>query len=241
MIISIRYDWLLLSVLIIFGPSCSKNGTSHSSDSGCITRVTPMLTDSILSRNELDSINVLFLGNNLSTANLQFYSFKGYMVDDSTYDGIQEQIIATQFFHNLPLFSVAGDKMFQFDNGQLQPPLAHYWNGYDGPAPDMDTSGHQALSVLRSAFFESLAGYVNPGGPALWPDSSNQPVNYHDSCLVAKLGYIDAAWAPGSSIRPNTALIKVWKVSPLSGPAVYVQDNNGLPWPVALTLPNNYP
>jgi hypothetical protein len=236
-----RCGWLLLSVLIIFGPSCSKNGSSHGADSGCITRVIPMLTDSLLSRVELDSINLLFQQNNLSTANLQFYSFKGYMVADSTYDGIQEQIIATQFFHNLPLFSVAGDKMFQFNNGQLQPPLAHYWNGYDGPAPDMDTSGHQALSVLRSAFFESLAGYVNPGGPALWPDSSNQPANYHDSCLVAKLGYIDASWAPGSTIRPNTALIKVWKVSPLSGPPVYVQDNNGLPWPVALTLPNNYP
>jgi hypothetical protein len=235
--ISIRYGWLLLSGLIIFGPSCSKNGTSHGSDSGCITRVIPMLTDTLLSPGELDSINMLFRQNNLSTANLQFYFFKGFMVDDSTYDGIQEQIIATQFYHNLPLFSVAGDKLFLFNNGQLQPTPPHYWDGYDGPAPDMDTSGHQALSVLRSAFFERLAGYVNPGGPA-----SYQPVNYHDSCLVAKLGYIDASWAPGSTVRPNTALIKVWKVTPLSsGLAVYVQDNNGLSWPIALTLPQNYP
>jgi len=97
------------------------------------------------------------------------------------------------------------------------------------------------LSVLRSAFFERLAGYVNPGGPALWPDSPSHQVNYHDSCLVAKLGYIDAAWAPGSTISPNTALIKVWKVSPLSGPSVYVQDNNGLSWPIALTFPKNGP
>jgi len=164
------------------------------------------------------------------------------MVNDGTYNGIQEQILAVQFYHNLPLFTVAGDKIFLFNNGQLQPPLLHYWNGYDGPAPDMDTSGHQALSTLRSAFFEMLAGYVNPGGPALSADSSNYPVNYHDSCLVAKLGYIDAAWAPGSTIRPNTALIKVWKVTPLSsGPPVYVQDNNGLSWPVALTFPANYP
>ena len=239
--ISIRCRLLLLSVLIIFGPSCSKDGSSHSSDSGCITRVIPMLTDSLLSRAELDSINILFRQNNLSTANLQFYSFRGYMVHDSMYDGIQEQITATQFYHNLPLFSVAGDKMYLFNDGQLQPPLAHYWNGYDGPAPDMDTSGHQALSLLRSAFFERLAEYVNPGGPALWPDSSNHPTNYHDSCLVAKLGYIDAAWAPGSTIRPNTALMKVWKVSPLSGPSVYVQDNNGLSWPIALTFPKDYP
>jgi hypothetical protein len=240
--ISIRYGWLPLSVLIIFGASCTKKGTSNGSDSGCITRVIPMLTDVLLSQDELDSINTLFRQNNLSTANLQFYSFRGYMVQDSTYDGIQEQIVATQFYNNLPLFSVAGDKMFLFNNGQLQLPPANYWDGYDGPAPaDADTSGHQALSVLRSAFFESLASYVNPGGPALWPDSSNQPVNYHDSCLVAKLGYIDAAWAPGSTTKPNTALIKVWKVSPLSGPAVYVQDNNGLPWPVALTFPKNGP
>ena len=239
--ISIRYGWLLLSVLIIFGTSCSKNGTSHGSDSGCITRVIPMLTDTLLSLDELDSIDMLFRQNNLSAANLQFYSFKGYMVHDSTYDGIQEQIIATQFYHDLPLFSVAGDKLFLFNNGQLQPPPSHYWDGYDGPAPDADTSGHQALSVLRSAFFERLAGYVNPGGPAQWADSSNQPPNYHDSCLVAKLGYIDAAWAPGSTIRPNTALIKVWKVSPLSGPPVYVQDNNGLSWPIVLTFPKNYP
>ena len=239
--ISIRYGWLLLSVLIIFGTSCSKNGTSHGSDSGCITRVIPMLTDTLLSLDELDSINVLFRQNNLSTANLQFYSFNGYMVHDSTYDGIQLQIIATQFYHNLPLFSVAGDKMFLFNDGQVQPPPPNYWDGYDGPAPDADTSGHQALSVLRSAFFERLAGYVNPGGPALWPDSPSHQVNYHDSCLVAKLGYIDAAWAPGSTISPNTALIKVWKVSPLSGPSVYVQDNNGLSWPIALTFPKNGP
>jgi hypothetical protein len=236
-----RYGWLLLSALISCGASCSKLGTSDDSDAGCMTRVIPMVTDTLLSRYELDSINLLFRQNNLSTANLQFYSFKDYMVQDSTYDGIEVQIIATQFFHNLPLFSVAGDKLYLFNSGQLQPPPLHYWDGYDGPAPDADTSGHQALSVLRSAFFESLAGYVNPGGPALWPDSPNYPVNYHDSCLVAKLGYIDAAWAPGSTTRPNTALIKVWKVSLLSGLAVYVQDNNGIPWPVALTMPSNYP
>jgi hypothetical protein len=240
--ISIRYGWLLLCVLIIFGTSCAKHGTSNGSDSGCITRVIPMLTDTLLSLDELDSINMLFRQNNISTANLQFYSFKGYMVHDSTYDGIQEQIIATQFYHNLPLFSVAGDKLFQFNNGQLQPPLPHYWNGYDGPAPDADTSGHQGLSVLRSAFLERIAEYVNPGGPAVLAGAPNHPVNYHDSCFVAKLGYIDASWAPGSTIRPNTALIKVWKVTPPSGnPPVYVQDNNGLSWPVALTMPSNYP
>lgn len=239
---NMRYSWLLLSVLIISGASCSKYGTSHGSDSGCITRVIPMLTDTLLSQDKLDSINILFRQNNLSTTNLQFYSFQDYMVHDSMYDGIQVQIIATQFFHNLPLFSVAGDKLYLFNNGQLQPPPLHYWDGYDGPAPDADTSGHQALSALRSAFFERLAGYVNPGGPALWSDSSNYPAYYHDSCLVAKLGYIDASWAPGSAIRPNTALIKIWRVTPLNGnPPVYVQDNNGLSWPVALTLPNNYP
>jgi len=232
-----RYGWHLLFVLMIFGASCAKKGPSQGSDSGCITRVIPILTDSFLSQYELDSINTLFRQNNLSTANLQFYSFKGYMVHDSMYDGIQEQIIATQFYYGLPLFSVAGDKMFLFNNGQLQPSPPHYWDGYDGPAPDMDTSGHQALSVLSSAFFERLAGYVNPGGPEL-VDSSN----YQDSCLVAKLGYIDASWAPGSTIRPNIALIKIWKVTPLNGNlAVYVQDNNGLSWPVALTLPSNYP
>jgi hypothetical protein len=201
-----------------------------------------MLTDTLLSRDKLDSINRLFRQNNLSTANLQFYSFNVYTVHNSTYNGIQEQILAVQFYHNLPLFSVAGDKIFVFNDGQLQPPPPHYWDGYNGPAPDTDTSGHQALSILRSAFFERLAGYINPGGPALWPDSPYHPSNYQDSCLVAKLGYIDAAWAPGSTIRPNIALIKVWKVSPLSsGPPVYVQDNNGLSWPIALTFPKNYP
>ena len=39
--ISIRYGWLMLSMLIVFGASCSKHGTSH--DSGCITRVIPTL------------------------------------------------------------------------------------------------------------------------------------------------------------------------------------------------------
>jgi hypothetical protein len=201
-----------------------------------------MLTDTVLSRDKVDSINRLFRQNNLSTANLQFYSFNVDTVHNSTYNGIQEQILAVQFYHNLPLFSFAGDKLFLFSDGQLQPAPPHYWDGYDGPAPDTDTSGHQALSKLRSAYFESLAGYTNPGGPAQWPDSAYIPSNYQDSCLVAKLGYIDAAWAPGSTTRPNTALIKVWKVSPISsGPPVYVQDNNGLAWPVALTFPENYP
>ena len=236
-----RYGWLLLFVLMIFGASCAKYGTSQGSDPGCITRVIPMLTDSLLSQGELDSINLLFRQNSLSTANLQFYFFGDYMVHDSTYDGIQVQIVATQFYYGLPLFSIGGDKMFLFNNGQLQPSPPHYWDGYDGPAPDADTSGHQALSVLRSAFFQRIAGYVNPGGPAVYVDS-NSSANYHDSCLEAKLGYIDASWAPGSTIRPNTALLKVWKVTPISGnPPVYVQDNNGLSWPVALTLPSNAP
>ncbi|GGB18598.1 hypothetical protein [Puia dinghuensis] len=239
---SLRYGWLLLSGLIFFWASCSKHAASHDSDCGCITRVVPMLTDTLLPRDEIDSINRLFRENNLSTANLQFYSFKVYTVHDSTYNGIQEQILAVQFYRNLPLFSVAGDKIFLFNGGQLQPPPPHYWDGYDGPAPDADTSGHQALSTLRSAFFERLAEYVNPGGPALLADSPYHPLNYHDSCFVAKLGYIDAAWAPGSSVRPNAGLIKVWRVSPLSGePPVYVQDNNGVSWPVALTFPKNYP
>lgn len=237
--IPMRYGWLPLSVLMIFWASCSKHGASH--DSGCITRAMPKLTDTLLSRDKLDSINRLFRQNNLSTANLQFYSFNVTTVNDSTYNGIQEQILAVQFFHNLPLFSVAGNKIFLFNDGLLQPPLPHYWDGYDGPAPDADTSGHQALSTLRSAYFERLAEYVNPGGPAQFPDSPNHPFN-HDSCLVAKLGYIDAAWAPGSTLRPNTALIKVWQVTPLSGgPSDYVQDNNGLSWPIALTYPKNQP
>lgn len=235
-----RYSWLLLSILIICLASCSKRGAAH--ESGCITRVIPMLTDTLLARDKYDSINRLFRQNNLSTSNLQFYSFKVYTVNDSTYNGIREQILAVQFYHNLPLFTVAGDKIFLFNDGQLQPPPPHYWDGYDGPAPDTDTSGHQVLSTLRNAFFERLAEYINPGGPAIWPDSLSHPSNYQDSCLVAKLGYIDAAWAPGSTIRPNTALIKVWKVTPLSsGPPVYVQDNNGLSWPIVLTFPKNYP
>ena len=235
----IRYRWLLLFGVIFFLSSCSKHADSH--DSGCITRVVPKLTDSLLPRDKLDSINALFRQNNLSTANLQFYSFGVYAVHDSTFNGIREEIIATQFYNNLPLFSPAGDKLFLFNNGQLQPPLLHYWDGYDGPAPNMDTAGHQALSTLRSAFYESLAGYINPGGPAQWPDS-NYSVDYHDSCLVAKLGYIDAAWAPGSTVRPNTALIKVWKVTPQSGePASYVPDNSGLPWPAALIFPKDGP
>jgi len=58
---------------------------------------------------------------------------------------------------------------------------------------------------------------------------------YADSCLVAVLGYLDAAYVPGSGILQNKQLIKTWMVTPADdllgpisiGPIVYVVDSTG--------------
>jgi hypothetical protein len=221
-----------LVALFVGTASCHKNSTY---DSHCITRIVPKVTDYGVAGAALDSIYALFASNNLSTANLQFRYWLTDTTSSPTYSGRQEQVQATQFFYGLPVF--AEDKFFTFNAGTYQP--GGIYDGYSGAAPGADTSGNQALPDLRSAFLAHVSQSVWVGGaPASKPFIPSRS-SYTDSCLIATLGYLDAHLIPGNSTPLETALVKVWKVTPMNGqyPLVYVEDMNGAAWGVTFLVP----
>jgi hypothetical protein len=187
------------------------------------------VTDYQVSGADLDSIYTLFKANNLSTVNLQFDYF--------VYAGPGEQVIATQFINGLPAW--VGGYSITFEGGKYQPGGIN--DGYTGPAPNTDTTTHQTFSDLRHAFFAHIAesGFVGGGAANSTPRFPFKANSYTDSCLLVTLGYVDASRIPGSTIPPETALIKVWSVTALHGglPAVTVEDDNGSAWGVVLTVP----
>jgi hypothetical protein len=221
-----------LIAFVVSTTSCRKHSES---DNGCITRKVLKVTDYGVSGPALDSIFSLFGSNNLSVANLQFRAWMTGVLSNPTYSGLQEQVLATQFFNGLPVFQE--DKYFIFNAGKYQP--ANIYSGYTGPAPDADTSGKQALPDLRIAFLDHVSESFTEGGPANSKPFVPSRRSYLDSCLIATLGYLDAGMVRGSGSPLEIALIKVWKVTPLNGqyPLVYVEDDNGLAWGVPLFIP----
>jgi hypothetical protein len=221
-----------LIAFVVSTTSCRKHSAS---DNHCITREVPKMTDQGVSGPALDSIYNLFASNNLSTDNLQFQAWVGYTTSNPTYSGPQEQVWATQFFNGLPVFRE--DENFVFNAGKYQP--GNKYNGYTGPAPGADSSGNQGLPGLRSAFLDHVSQSIGAGGPRNARPFIPSRLAYMDSCLIATLGYLDAGMVPGKSPLLETALIKVWKVTPLNGqyPLVYVEDDNGLAWGVAFFMP----
>lgn len=183
----------------------------------------------------LDSIHVLFGANHLSTTNLQFQSWSAFTTSGTMYSGLEEQVSATQFFNGLPVFQE--DKYFIFYAGQYQP--GEMYGGFTGFAPGTDTSGKLALSDVRGAFLDHVFQSVRVGGALNTRSFTPSKSSFSDSCLTATLGYIDAGLIPGNGTPLETILIKVWKVTPLSGvyPLVYVEDDNGFAWGVPFIIP----
>jgi hypothetical protein len=180
----------------------------------------------------LDSINALFNLNGLSSAGLQFYFF---FVDTLTlpgYTGIEQQASAYLSYNGLPVFE--DGETFIFKAGIYQPAASFV---YQGVVPGPDTTSRQTLEDLRTAW---LTHYQQD---TVWPPTLNSHpsipgTGYRDSCLVAQFGYIDAGIFSHGTVPYGVSLVKVWKVSPLSGgyPMVFVEDSTGVCLPISPLL-----
>jgi hypothetical protein len=235
--------WACLIAILILVAACSKRNPSTPGDqSTCVTRTFPQATDYRVSGLALDSISRIFALNNLSTANLQFLSWATdttINVNPGAYSGYQEQVQAIPFFNGLPVFSETAS--FTFDAGIYQP--GGVYDGYTGPPPGADTSGHRSLNELREAFLKKLSQSYRAGGPLNAKPFVPSPSTYIQACLDVTLGYLDAGQIPGSGIGFESALIKVWRVTPSKSasvtyyPLVYVRDDNGAAWGVPSSIP----
>ena len=234
---------LLCLIVIIFSASCRKGNSSASeNESICVSRLSPQASDYTVSGADLDSIYALFRANNLSTSNLQFLIWQ---TDTTTniyinqYSGYQEQVTGTPFFNGLPLFGE--NEAFIFDAGKLPP--GGILGGYQGPAPSVDTSGHQPFSALRKAFLAHVPESYTEGGANDAKPFIPSASTYTNSCLNVTLEYIDAGAIPGNAAAYGTALVKVWSVTPSISssityyPLVFVEDDNGHAWGVAFIYP----
>ncbi len=199
----------LLALALLAGlVSCTRN--NDNAYANCISRSVLSASTPLIRQSAIDSANTLFVKNGLSPANLQ-----PWLVDVENnvgvlsttgvgYSGTIIQVISNQFLNGLPVFFTSASYIFD-TAGKIIP---YGTNGYEGPLPGTDTSGHQTLATLRSDFLSTYY-YSNPrGGPV------GHLLNiYHDSCFTAILGYADASFVPASGIKTqNQALIKVWEI-----------------------------
>jgi hypothetical protein len=234
---------IIFTATVVLMASCNKqNQSPEAAQSICVTRAIPKVSDYKVTGNDLDSIFALFSANNLSTANLQFFS---WLTDTTTniyptqYSGYQEQVLATRFINGLPVF--ADDEFFTFNAGKFQP--GGVYDGYTGPAPSGDTTGNQNIVYLREAFLAHVSESFMEGGVQNSKPFIPSASSYVDACLTVTLGYLDASFIPGNPSALNQALVKVWSVRPTYSssisyyPLIYVEDAGGLAWGVVFISP----
>jgi hypothetical protein len=224
-------------VLILAVLACLTACKRSINDSGCISRYTGPAMYSWLKPGQLDTIKSVFAANGLSPNNYQFTSYYSDTLKGASTSVFNQVITAAPIINGLAGFNAGFTWTFQ--NGVWYTP---YNFNPQYPYPGSDTTGHFSLPDLRSLFFKTYeaALFSNPnsrqdihlGRPSIY---------YHDSCLNAQLGYIDAAYQPNSNIPTGNKLLKVWRVTPqgfirpitmytLPQPAVYVIDSTGQTW-----------
>ena len=213
----------------------------HSSDAvnDCIARFVPT-PDSKISATQLDSVNLLFSKNNLSTTGLGFINMSTGIVSSPSYSGRQTQIAASQFFNGLPAFGLS--VYYNFDSAYNYMPSSSYI--YTGATPDNDTIGHQNLETLRQIFLNNYKNCAIEGGAAnSGPTHPTKP--FQDTCLLAVLGYADAS-IQNTGIPYGTQRVKAWMIYPADFqfipyaplyPSVIVIDGTGQAIPVTIAIP----
>ena len=221
--------YFLLAILSIYGAACTKHQNSIS-DNACISRLIATTNSPTLRSSEIDSINILFDNNNMSTAQLQFLYFIPNVFSDTTKPK-QAQVAANLFINGLPMFG--NNEAFIFNNGIFDTAYL-----YKGIPLNNDTAGYQSLAYLRAAFMQHVSESITYM-PLQIPPFIPSPKNYIDSCLTATLGYVDATSIPGSQNDIwGSTLIKVWSVSCNNHyPEILVEDDNGLAWGVRVYIP----
>jgi hypothetical protein len=219
----------IIAVFLVWGAiiSCKKQN-----DSGCISRVVPLVTQTSLRPSQLDSVQVLFAANNLSTSGLQFLSFGPYYSSpDSTWTAVSANV-----FKN-GLLCDNFSEYFEFNKGILSN------SDMTSAVPlNDDTTGHRSLPFLRQAFLQHVSESKMLGGPLHATHPVYSASQFANTCLQAKLIYIDSAYLGyhgGSPLPVGKYLAKAWEVSPegLDFPAVYVQDATGTGWGKILDIP----
>lgn len=220
-------------------------------DSGCISRYEgPQFNYPPLTANQLDTIKSLFSANGLSMANLNFtYYYSNTLKDSTNTPYFNQQIGASLIVNGLPVLYPTAN--WNFHNGTLYLPFT---SNPQYPNPGSDTAAHQTLPALRSLFFKTYeaALYTSTGNNRnLGSARLGRPGSYyHDSCLFAQLGYIDASWQPNSGGTYGKKLLKVWLVYPAHTifitmlyraptPTVFVIDETGEAWCQYPTYPGD--
>ncbi|MBS1667382.1 MAG: hypothetical protein JST58_08400 [Bacteroidetes bacterium] len=222
------YPALIAAALFGSLAACNKKQNSNS-DSGCITRVIATTVSQTLNASQIDSIEVLFNKNNLSTAQLQFLYFVPNAFSDTTLPA-QTQVTAEFFLNKLPVFGY--NEYFIFNNAIFDTAYL-----YTGIPQNNDSSGHQTLSYLRDAFMKHVSESVFYSPLFTKPFVPSASL-YLDSCLTATLGYIDASSVKGSNAIWGKTLVKVWSVTCNNHyPGIFVEDDNGLAWGVPQIIP----
>jgi len=236
---------LTLILLLPFALAACKRSVR---DSGCISRYDgPVYNYPPLSTGQLDTIKSLFSANGLSLDNLQFvYYYSDTLKDTANAPYFNQVVSASAIINGLPVF--ASGYAWSFRNG--------VWVRYPGANPTWDypgsdTTGHQTLPALRSAFFKTFESTVYGNGPNISTQRLGRPGTYYrDSCLYAQLGYVDASTRPDNngSIPYGKKLLKVWRVflqtigpvpyytrTPIT--SVFVEDSTGKAWAQFLAVP----
>jgi hypothetical protein len=200
------------------------------SDSGCISRYTGPASLFSLNSHQLDTVQYLFRTNGLSTDNLQFTAYYSYAREDSGILHYYQGAAAYHLINSLPVFEPQYYWSFR-DSIYLpgnHPPL---------PDPGSDTTTRQTLTALRGLFFKAYQSLIYSDKELIAMPRLRRPgYYYHDSCLVAQLGYLDASRQPNSNIPYNKKLLKVWKITSKgaipygAGPVTFVVDSTGDAW-----------
>jgi hypothetical protein len=229
--------FFLLGLTVL--PSCRKSnaGTADS----CIERAVllpgdlpvnspPVIVVDSITAGQIDTIKTLFANNNLPFDQYQFLFYNEVPWHP---DSIQQQVTANPFLNGLPIFN--DGQVFNFFNGIYSASSSYLTVE---AAVNSDTTGHQSLSYLRSAFFQYLSEATITGGAADSKPVAPSPAAYKDTCLWATLGYIDQSYIPGNSFSLGH-VIKIWQVTPANSnyPTIYVRDDNGQGWGVAIAFP----
>lgn len=170
----------------------------------------------------------------MSTAGLQFVFF-------ATYSAGNTQVFANQVINGLPVVGYS-DVVYNFDSTGIF--ISPVGGGYSGTLPDKDTTTRQSLESLRQSFLNNYRKCTIQGGVAY--QTPYHPIApYQDTCLVARLVYVDAATGQ-TGVSRGAALVKAWLVYPADDnpsswpfpfPEVTVIDNTGVAIPEVLYIP----
>ncbi|WP_417588667.1 hypothetical protein [Owenweeksia hongkongensis] len=196
--------FLILSLCSLFLFSCDKKESSSDEEQFCYNWKQNSTTDILLSVNEEALVDSLFINNNLSNANLQFFDLSASSLTNTTY------VKCHQYVNGLKVFS--GDLVYLFDsNGKFEEVFGDVITG-------INLSNKPAMNPndLVKTFHDSIKA-----------DSQMQGYKSQmlAECVNLEFGYFDEN-AGGGSASPS--YIKAWWLTYDDyGAEMIVNDHSG--------------